>query len=173
MQTLVIKASCEMSARDFAISRGFTVHHVLDIDSPTQFAARVTPDRELAASWFMESNSGPHELGDLLWFNDANDEETGTDRFTVKQVPWRGVGVSEVVAEGVIGQAKKRAWTGGTSPNPLAKINRFERETVRKLFREQFTTYANHWGEKPDHGTARIFWNRARHDAHATHRQEG
>jgi len=34
----------------------------------------------------------------------SHDTETGEDRFEVRQIPWQGAGISEVIAEGVIGE---------------------------------------------------------------------
>lgn len=33
-----------------------------------------------------------------------HDEATGKDRYTVRQMPWHGRGVGEVLAEGVVGE---------------------------------------------------------------------
>ena len=65
------------------------------------------------------------------------------------------------------------AWAGGSSPRPIGTIGRWERDIVTALFREQWNTFTAFWGSAPDHDTARIFWNRARHDAHATGRVYG
>jgi hypothetical protein len=62
------------------------------------------------------------------------------------------------------------AWMGGSRPAKLSRIGMLERSTVSNLFREQFDTFRDYWGTAPDADTARLFWNRARHDAHATWR---
>lgn len=62
-----------------------------------------------------------------------------------------------------------RAWTGGSTPAPLSLTSPEERATVRAFFREQVADYVAYWGSiGRDH--LRLFWGRARHDAHATHR---
>lgn len=62
------------------------------------------------------------------------------------------------------------AWTGGTPPRPIADIHNQERTLVSALFRNQILDFRAYWGELPDRDTTRIYWNRARHDAHATYR---
>jgi len=63
-----------------------------------------------------------------------------------------------------------RAWTGGSSPNPIAEISRSERKMCRAIFRDSVRIFRDYWGDMPS-DVLRIFWNRARYDAHATHRQ--
>lgn len=63
----------------------------------------------------------------------------------------------------------RRAWTGGDGPRALGTLG-IERRTVSEFFREQVTIWRDFWHDMPDRDTLRIFWNRARHDAHATHR---
>jgi len=63
-----------------------------------------------------------------------------------------------------------KAWTGGSAPAGLLEISREERELVSYLFQEQMTTWNQGWGGWPDKDTRRIFWNRARYDAHSTFR---
>ncbi|QRM32684.1 hypothetical protein [Microvirga sp. VF16] len=60
------------------------------------------------------------------------------------------------------------AWTGGTPPRPLSQIGRLERALCRREFRRQLLEYRSCWGGLPERHLARLFWNRARHDAHAT-----
>lgn len=62
-----------------------------------------------------------------------------------------------------------KVWTGGSAPKPLSEISKAERATVKASFREQCETYREFWNDLPIH-IVRIFWNRARHDAHAQHR---
>ena len=63
----------------------------------------------------------------------------------------------------------RRAWTGGSPPRPLASISLAELFDVGLLYAEQCQVYREAWGDVPE-DVARIFWGRARHDAHATHR---
>ena len=63
------------------------------------------------------------------------------------------------------------AWTGGSVPAPLTQISTEERQLVSYLFHEQLNTWMNFWGDLPDKDTRRIFWSRARGDAHATYRK--
>jgi hypothetical protein len=63
-----------------------------------------------------------------------------------------------------------RAWTGGSCPKPIDTISQSERKTCRNLFREQVRDFMAYWGDMPS-DVLRIFWNRARFDSHATHRQ--
>lgn len=63
-----------------------------------------------------------------------------------------------------------RAWTGGSLPERLSVIGPQERTTVRAFFREQLADWHTAWGDLPDADTLRVFWKRARFDAHATHR---
>lgn len=61
------------------------------------------------------------------------------------------------------------AWIGGSSPQPIMSLCRGEARLVRALFRDQMAIHRDYWGNvKMD--TARIFWGRARGDAHATMR---
>ena len=63
------------------------------------------------------------------------------------------------------------AWTGGSPPPAYSYSPTARRLLISHLFREQVRTFAAYWSECPDMSTARIFWNRAKHDAHATMRQ--
>jgi hypothetical protein len=60
------------------------------------------------------------------------------------------------------------AWTGGSAPRPLSQIGRLERALLRREFRRQIIEYRSYWGDLPDRRVARLFWHRARYDAHAT-----
>lgn len=64
------------------------------------------------------------------------------------------------------------AWTGGSRPKKLADISQDERQFVRKLFKDQLQTWCGFWDSKADLDLCRVFWNRARYDAHATFRNE-
>jgi len=63
------------------------------------------------------------------------------------------------------------AWTGGSKPLPVPLISHEERKILVFLFQEQIIKYLNYWHDYPDDDTVRIFWNRARYDAHATMRE--
>ena len=54
-----------------------------------------------------------------------------------------------------------------TGPRPLVHIGADERATVSDLFRDQVRTWIDFWHDFPSHDTLKIFWNRARWDAHA------
>lgn len=62
------------------------------------------------------------------------------------------------------------AWMGGTRPGALATLSAEERQCVKRLFREQCMEWVTYWGEALPMDVARIFYNRARYDAHATYR---
>jgi hypothetical protein len=62
-----------------------------------------------------------------------------------------------------------RAWMGGDRPQPLAALSQAERRDVSVFFQEQCRIYSDYWGDLP-RDAQRTFWNRARYDAHATHR---
>ena len=62
------------------------------------------------------------------------------------------------------------AWMGGSRPKPIKECSADEVALVSLLFREQFQTWHDYWKDSPSLDVARIFWNRARHDAHATMR---
>lgn len=62
------------------------------------------------------------------------------------------------------------AWMGGSRPKPITECSADEVALVSLLFREQFKTWHDYWKDYPSRDVARIFWNRARYDAHATMR---
>lgn len=64
-----------------------------------------------------------------------------------------------------------RAWTGGTHPQPLPNISRFELLIAVNLYAEQRRIFRDYWGDEPEPGTLETFWIRARGDAHATVRR--
>lgn len=66
----------------------------------------------------------------------------------------------------------RAAWTGGCRPRPLLLIGPEEARLVRFFFREQMQEWNDFWGDWPDKDTRRIFWGRARFDAHATIRHQ-
>lgn len=59
-------------------------------------------------------------------------------------------------------------WMGGSRPRKSSQIDLIESATRKFLFREQVQTWRNYWGDSPDWDTLRLFFGRARHDAHAT-----
>jgi len=63
------------------------------------------------------------------------------------------------------------AWTGGSRPPCYAVSPTARRLLISHLLREQVRQYAAYWSECPNLDTVRIFWNRAKHDAHATIRE--
>lgn len=65
------------------------------------------------------------------------------------------------------------AWTGGSRPRPLRDLPFGERQYVSYLFRQQVRTWSTYWFAPVPGDIARIFWRRARYDAHATYRNEG
>jgi hypothetical protein len=64
------------------------------------------------------------------------------------------------------------AWTGGDRPGPYASLSLPEKKYVSGLFKDQIRCWKNYWqgGENPPWDTLRIFYKRARYDAHATFR---
>ena len=62
------------------------------------------------------------------------------------------------------------AWTEGSSPTALSTICDEERKIVSFFFRDQVTTWTSYWNEPIPRDICRIFWRRARYDAHATMR---
>jgi hypothetical protein len=65
---------------------------------------------------------------------------------------------------------KHTAWMGGSRPRPLLELDQDERCYVSFLFRQQMQTWTKYWHAPVPPETARIFWKRARYDAHATYR---
>lgn len=65
------------------------------------------------------------------------------------------------------------AWTGGSRPRPLLELTKGERTYVSYLFRQQMSTWLDFWFAPMPLDVARIFWKRARYDAHATYRNQG
>lgn len=64
-----------------------------------------------------------------------------------------------------------KAWTGGSDPAPLATVHPHERGLITFLFHEQVCTYMTFWRiSSVERDTIRLFWRRARYDAHATYR---
>lgn len=60
------------------------------------------------------------------------------------------------------------AWTGGSRPAKPSAISSKQAGIQKLLFGEQVMTFRNYWGDSPNWDTLRIFFNRARYDAHAT-----
>ena len=65
---------------------------------------------------------------------------------------------------------KPIAWMGGSRPRPLLELSQYERLYVTYLFRQQVRTWSTYWFAPVPGDIARIFWKRARYDAHATYR---
>lgn len=60
------------------------------------------------------------------------------------------------------------AWMGGSRPKKFSDCSSAERNTVSYLFREQVAIFNQFWGSMPEMDILRIYWKRARYDAHAT-----
>ncbi len=67
---------------------------------------------------------------------------------------------------------KPIAWMGGSRPRPLLELSMGERLYVTRLFRVQVYTWQEFWSGPVPTDVCRIFWKRARYDAHATYRGE-
>ncbi len=67
-------------------------------------------------------------------------------------------------------QIEHKAWTGGSSPKVWRYVSDDERTYTLQLFREQLEDWSSCWDDDPDSQVLETFWNRARHDAHATYR---
>lgn len=70
------------------------------------------------------------------------------------------------------------AWTGGSKPRKLMQCSKEERKLRSLIFYESMVMVWDYWGDyrglnKTALDTARILYNRARYDAHATFRHEG
>ena len=65
------------------------------------------------------------------------------------------------------------AWRGGSRPRPLLELSHAERKLVTNLFRSQVYIWQDFWSGPVPTDVCRIFWKRARYDAHATYRNEG
>ncbi len=63
-----------------------------------------------------------------------------------------------------------RSWTGGDRPATYQSIGSGERLTVRAFFREQMGDWLAYHGGPVSREIRKLFWARARYDAHATHR---
>ncbi len=63
-------------------------------------------------------------------------------------------------------------WMGGSRPRPLSELSQDEREYASYLFRQQMRTWSTYWSTPASIDVCRIFWKRARYDAHATYRGE-
>jgi hypothetical protein len=63
-----------------------------------------------------------------------------------------------------------QAWTGGDRPCKYSTLTKREKYIVSEVFRDYVCTYVKRWGNiEPD--MVRLFWSRARYDAHATYRE--
>ena len=63
---------------------------------------------------------------------------------------------------------KRRAWTGGSAPHAYGELSEVERALCVLFYSDQVDTWQDYWHEAPDAGLRRLFWDRARADAHAT-----
>jgi hypothetical protein len=63
------------------------------------------------------------------------------------------------------------AWTGGSRPPSPSKASNALCGIQKALFGEQVNDFINYWGDEPNWDTLRIYFNRARYDAHATIRK--
>jgi len=64
-----------------------------------------------------------------------------------------------------------QTWMGGSRPRPINQVTGAERRYITTLFKEQCRIFRNFWGDLPK-DMRRLFFNRARYDAHATFRNE-
>lgn len=60
------------------------------------------------------------------------------------------------------------SWGGGSRPTNYKTISTLEKQLVSIFFRTEINCFRNYWGDFPNKDTRAIFWNRAKHDAHAT-----
>lgn len=63
------------------------------------------------------------------------------------------------------------AWTGGSRPAKPSEVGQMQAGLQKYLFSEQVVTFLRYWGDSPNWDTLRIFYGRARYDAHATFRR--
>ena len=66
-----------------------------------------------------------------------------------------------------------RAWTGGSKPRAWREVPTKERKLVSAMFRDSMRHVHEYWNDyrglnRTVIEAARIHWNRARYDAHAT-----
>ena len=59
-------------------------------------------------------------------------------------------------------------WMGGDRPGAYSATNANEKRLCTVFFRMYCADYFSGWNECPTIEVARVFWKRARHDAHAT-----
>lgn len=60
------------------------------------------------------------------------------------------------------------AWTGGSMPADFGTVSDLEQHLVYALLTAQLAGYRAFWGAEPSDDVKRVYWNRARYDAHAT-----
>jgi hypothetical protein len=65
-----------------------------------------------------------------------------------------------------------KSWTGGSYAAGIQEVPADEFLLILELYREQVATWEKYWGDKPDNAMKKLFWNRARQDAHATFNQQ-
>lgn len=66
---------------------------------------------------------------------------------------------------------RRVAWTGGSPPRGIKDISAEEKLLIAEMYHEQIKHWVSFWGDQPPREVLRIFWGRARHDAHATCRR--
>jgi hypothetical protein len=59
---------------------------------------------------------------------------------------------------------------GGSRPAKPSSVSAAESSIQKALFGQQVITFRHYWKFEPEWDTLRIFFNRARYDAHATMR---
>lgn len=65
------------------------------------------------------------------------------------------------------------AWTGGSTPAKPSQISAAQASVQKFIFAQQVADFFGYWGDYPNRDTLRIFFRRARMDAHATFRDGG
>ena len=76
-----------------------------------------------------------------------------------------------IFARGEIMKRELRAWTGGTRPDKRRNVLNEEKALIHILFRTNISVHVRYWqGLFDGLHSARVIYNRARYDAHATMR---
>ncbi len=69
---------------------------------------------------------------------------------------------------------KHVTWMGGSVPRPYPEVaGSPEGAYVARLFQDEVNVWESHWGDKCAVDMRKVFWGRARYDAHATYRDAG
>ena len=61
-------------------------------------------------------------------------------------------------------------WMGGSPPRPFPEISVEEYQYAMEIYFDDVRIWEDYWSERVSRDLADLFWNRARHDAHATFR---